>query len=87
MCFQCPWFGAVQEVVTSVFIGVGRCSDLGGGDIFLNNKNVISLRNNAYMQYHLQYCNEIHYVNSGYSWGASRPLAPPLPTPMVFHTL
>ena len=34
----------------TVSIGVGRCSDLGGGDIFLNNKNVISLRNNAYMQ-------------------------------------
>ena len=31
-----------------VSIGVGRCSNLGGG-IFLNNKNVISLRNNAYM--------------------------------------
>ena len=47
-------------------IGVGRCSDLGGGgDIFLNNKNVISLRNNAYMQYGLQYCNKVHYVNSG----------------------
>ena len=45
-------------------IGVGRCSDL-GGDIFLYNKNVISLRNNAYMQYGLQYCNEAHYVNSG----------------------
>ena len=22
------------------------------------------------MQYRLQYCNEVHYVNSGYSWGA-----------------
>ena len=48
-----------------ISIGVGRCSDLGGGDIFFNNKNVISLRNNAYMQYGLQYCNEVHYVNSG----------------------
>ena len=50
-------------------IGVGRCSDLGGGGggatFFLNNKNVISLRNNAYMQYGLQYCNEVRYVNSG----------------------
>ena len=36
-----------------------------GGDIFLSNKNVISLRNNAYMQYGLQYCNEVHYANSG----------------------
>ena len=41
-------------------IGVGRCSDMGGAIFFLNNKNVISLRNNAYMQY----CNEVHYVNS-----------------------
>ena len=40
-------------------IRVGRCSDL-GGDIFLSNKSVISLRNNAYMQYGLQYCNEVH---------------------------
>ena len=55
-------------------IGVGRCPDLGGGggggggwwgDHFLNSKNVISLRNNAYMQYCLQYCNEVHYVISG----------------------
>ena len=46
-------------------MGVGRCFDLGGGGHFFNNKNVISLRNNAYMQYHLQYCNEVHYVNSG----------------------
>ena len=64
-----------------VWIDVGRCSDLGGGDFFFkNNKNVISLRNNAYMQY----CNEVHYVNS--QWvklgGESSPLPPPLPTPM-----
>ena len=25
------------------------------------------------MQYRLQYCNEVHYVNSGYSWGAMPP--------------
>ena len=43
--------------VAGYCIGVGRCSD-SGGDIFLNDKNVISLRNNAYMQYRLQYCNE-----------------------------
>ena len=43
------------------YIGVGRCSDLGGGGtFFLNNKNVISLRNNAYMQYCLQYCNTVY---------------------------
>ena len=49
-----------------LYIGIGRCSDLGGRHFFfLNNKNVISLRNNAYMQYGLQYCNEVHYVNSG----------------------
>ena len=51
-------------VVLVVSIGVGRCSDL-GATFFLNNKNVISLRNNAYMQYGLQYCNKVHYVNSG----------------------
>ena len=35
----------------------------------------------------LQYCNEVHYVNSGQSGGgggASRPPCPPLPTPMPF---
>ena len=50
---------------------------------------MISLRNNAYMQYGLQYCNEVHYVNRvklggamppqletwGGGGGASRPLA------------
>ena len=25
------------------------------------------------MQYRLQYCNEVHYVNSGYSWGGTPP--------------
>ena len=57
---------AITLVDDAYHIGVGRCSDLGGGrHFFLNNKNVISLRNNACMQYGLQYCNEVHYVNSG----------------------
>ena len=53
------------DTVAYIYIGVGRCSDLGGATFFLNNKNVISLRNNPYMQYGLQYCNKVHYVNSG----------------------
>ena len=66
-------------------MGVGRCSDLRGATFFLNNKNV---RNNAYMQYRLQYCNEVHYVNSGYSWGGRGGGRVALvPTPMFLISL
>ena len=29
------------------------------------------------MHYRLQYCNEVHYVNNGYSWGGESPPLPP----------
>ena len=60
---------------------------------------MISLRNNAYMQYGLQYCNEVHYVNRVKLGGAMPPqletwgggggggrVAPSLPTPMQSHS-
>ena len=73
-----------------LLIGARRCSDL-GGDIFLNNKNVLSLRtmptcNTVYNSY----CNEVHYVKvGGETWGEGGRVAPPppppppLPTPMT----
>ena len=41
-------------------IGVGRCYDFGGGgDIFFKQQKYDFIYNTV------QYCNEVHYVNSG----------------------
>ena len=50
------------------------------GDLFFKQQKFDFLEE----QYRLQYCNEVHYVNSGGQLGGeSPPPPPPLPTPML----